>query len=560
MDKIRILLIDDQPTFTFDAESQRPVLPEELETHFDLFWLQNASEARSLLNAFSVLSMRNPSDLSRASLPPEILIFDYALTQGGYRNRFEEDPKENSTEESEVDPTNVAKPLVEIMKEYGLNVRAKKSSPPGTGMERGRDRTGCYVGGGLARAFGAHPCGAIPTTAHVDTSNTDAAFYEWFNEQYFQIKSFEEGEDFLDPFEDKRRANPSWDNLIPLGVKSLQERMIELATSGLLRISLSCLQSLAEDPIQMRHQSVVMHSRYGRRDLPVMGLFSNNLFPGKENENAFVKLAKKWSERMLEAYFAGIGRNEFAEARDLAKKYHVASLSEESIDRYELSRLASLGEERNQAEEERLVILCAQFGLSPTLVQKSPESVKVTESVLKPLGKVGSSHEVVRWATLLLLVHGALQAWNDFPLGPLDEDVPRLFGDIGIDRVYELLEPMPESLFTFHHRKKTKWGREKDVTAISNQLKKLGFSDGTETRWGRWGLNVQDVLDNRPFNCIMCRKAIAEGKDPPKGNHTDGERRYSHGLRAGEGILLQLYADELEFPESHWPIWLKNAP
>jgi hypothetical protein len=56
------------------------------------------------------------------------------------------------------------------------------------------------------------------------------------------------------------------------------------------------------------------------------------------------------------------------------------------------------------------------------------------------------------------------------------------------------------------------------------------------THTGNLGLSLTDVIEHRP-----------------------GDGR-SHGVRPGEGAILRAYADEIDFEESNWPKWLREAP
>jgi len=544
MDKIRILLVDDKPTFASPSAAGVPTLRRKWAKHFELFWLQNAQEARFLLDTFSTLSSRRPDAAFRASLPPEILVFDYALTQKPEQDRAAHDP------------TDIVERLREVMAQCNLYVRRTMPPPPSTGADIGQDRTGCYVGGELARVFGAHPCGAVPTTARVDTSDSDAAFYEWLNQEYF-----------MDLFKAKHRGEVTWDVLIPIGVQSLRERMIQLALSGLLRMSPSALQSLLDAPQQMRNGSLTMHSRYGRRVLPIAGLFVDVLPPVKPNDAEFAEEAETWAGQMLNALFGGCGRNEFAEARALAARYYAAYVNEASKARYKLSELAALME-RDAEEEATLETLCTAFGLDLAKVRSSPDTVKdMPPPTLPSLHTEASSPEVARWAVLMLAVR-AEQHGRQAEGGQLEEeDLPvRCYATL--DDIWQMLEPLPESLLTFMQQKKgqQKKGssspprRGKETSIVTNQLKRLG-SHGDHSRWGPLGLNLRDVLENRPFDCALCRAAIEAGQESPAGEHVDSRgQRYSHGLRTGEGALLRAYADEIGYPDSEWPTWLTDAP
>ncbi|HYT95464.1 MAG TPA: hypothetical protein VEL76_42485 [Gemmataceae bacterium] len=85
-----------------------------------------------------------------------------------------------------------------------------------------------------------------------------------------------------------------------------------------------------------------------------------------------------------------------------------------------------------------------------------------------------------------------------------------------------MLDPAPETLLTFFQ---TDSGNNS-----SQHLCRLGHSKSTA---GSLQLSVPDLLGNRP---------------------DDGAKHF--GLRLGEGKLLQMYANECDFPSSKW---LANA-
>lgn len=79
---------------------------------------------------------------------------------------------------------------------------------------------------------------------------------------------------------------------------------------------------------------------------------------------------------------------------------------------------------------------------------------------------------------------------------------------------------------------------EPDEQDVIIPLKRLGGNDDdakdpNESQWGSLGLNLRDVL-----------------------NATGGE----HGIRRGEGQILQIYAHHIAYDRQNWPEWLINAP
>lgn len=289
MSRIRVLLVDDEPYFCWDkGEEQAPTLPQPYAEHFELTWIQNAQEARWAMETFELISRQYPERLSAIGWPPEIVVFDYALTKGGRETR------------EESDPTNICSRLRKIMAdrclEYGFDGPDHRDAPPET-APLGADRTGFYVGSALARTFSLHPCGAVPTTAKVDTSGTDAEFYQWLNRRYF-----------YDFFKDKARPSPEWKDLLKAGAWAARERIIELAEAALIQIELADVLELKREAAAMKGGTIRLVSRYGRRELPIAGLFVDYLLSNRDEDQAeFSKAASNWATSLLEVQWQHTG-------------------------------------------------------------------------------------------------------------------------------------------------------------------------------------------------------------------------------------------------------------
>jgi hypothetical protein len=590
MSRIRVLLVDDKPAFCMDiGHESEPHLPNKYTKHFELTWIQNAQEARWAMETFELISQQHPERLSAIGWPPEIVVFDYALTGGGRERR------------EDSDPTNICSRLGRIVADarldYGFG-RPSDIDPPPQTEPMDRDRTGCYVGGALARTFSLHPCGAVPTTAKVDTRSTDADFYQWLNSRYF-----------YGLFKEKERGSPQWEDLLIAGVRAVRERIVELVRTDVIRVAPANLFELRRDAAAMRERDVVFFSRYGRREVPVAGLFVDFLAPdGNEDQEGFSSVASAWADKLLEALFRGHGHEQFQVAKALAAKYWHASLSEASMERYELSQLA-VQQNRTEHEETQMTRLCEKMGLNAEDVRADPANVPVNK-VAYPLGlwrKVANNDAVARWSALMLAVRaeqhhrlateagfflwsvmaeggdeidGVRRTWLEDRLGG-KEELDRLLeeakirlesyvdGDeevfevpVGqaarIDDIFTALDPLPDYVLTYLQKGLLRDGtRGKDTTVLSNPLKRLG---GDGRGWGPLGLSLSDLLQNQEFDCPLCGEALRRGVLPPSGDHKDPTtgRRYSHGLRRGEGPLLRMYADEIGFPASKWPAWLST--
>ena len=85
MDKIRILLIDDLPTFTLDRVYGFPRLPEEWEDHFELFWTPV-----SVAEIFAGVRKGEEDDVSNLFLllEPVTISIEAGKKAGGYLKSY----------------------------------------------------------------------------------------------------------------------------------------------------------------------------------------------------------------------------------------------------------------------------------------------------------------------------------------------------------------------------------------------------------------------------------------------------------------------------------------
>lgn len=578
MDKIRILLVDDNPEAFYDAHLGDVVLGAKHAKYFELYWVQTAEEGRWLLNAFEIISSKCPHEALRLGLPPDILIFDYALTnpRGGER------PLEQRS--------NIRARLSENLEQFGIKVGEPISgatAAPNTGELKGKDRIGCYLGGELARAFSAYPCGAVPTTAHISTERTDAAFYEWLNEQYF---------DRL--FSGKSRANPKWDELIATGVRALRRRFVTLLQSGVVRTSIDDLRLLAGQPQDIVDRGLRVVSRYGVRILPITALFADSLIGSGRNLDEFAKAAEKFASDALSKIFANHDLNQFTEARRLAERYLDAWDSEIAYERTKMSQLLFAKTQRPEAETGCLMELCNKFGVNLEVAMTDAREATVQSSSAfqpyPPLYFAVKDPAVQRWAVLMLAVrleqHFSTNHTEEAAAfrqrlreaGVFAEEVSiadiqeayecgrdralRIIQQAGLEEnagyvrialpsfltqpeFFAALDPLPENVL-IHGDRQDDWG-----TTYTNALKRLGGGKN----WGPLSLNIADTLENRPFDCEICKKAFRTGEVDPKHPTKASAGRY-HGVRPGEGDILRSYADECGYPQASWPAWLEQAP
>ena len=567
--KLNVLLIDDRGAVDLGA-GKYPYVRGGLANHFNIIWIRDAYEGRWLLDAFEELRNFDPSRLFNIGIPPESMIFDYALTQGRDRATAREN-----------DPTDIIPFLSNLVKQLQIDMPTlpgEYERIPDTGTEPGKDRMGCYIGGELAHAFSSYPCGAIPTTAHVSVEGSDAAFYEWLNDRYFSSA-----------FADKTREIPMWGPVIKSSIQEYRERLIKLTHSGSVIPSIIALQTLIEKPEMSlgkcennTYLGTFSYSTYfGKREIMVSSVFFDALFPAenlidyddgtlKPSIQDFSGEARLWAEKMLKALFNNKqGHNEFTEARDIADLYFKAFISDYHLDRYAISeQLISQAEtddfkefchnlkaqdpdkyenfvdRRNKCEsyEEffvtELKISEKDFRkITKQRMEVLAEALKDSKLItIKPLYQASNNASVVRLAVLMLMVYGEKHFSNRLPdissiltYESIKEEKKALAPtSLKLKTVCEMIDPLPNSLLTFYSKGKDGY------TTITNQLKNLGKGSGS---YGSLGLNIRDVIGGK-FNL---------GND-------------NHGLFPSDLKWLRAFAQDINFPKKQWPAWLKKQP
>ena len=513
---INILLIDDKPFFCFGKFSQDVELTEKYESYFKLYWIQTPAEARWVLDAYDELRIKSPRTLLELGLPPEILIFDYALS--------EPIPKQKKPEQISNITTNIRKTKLVSTPDY-LHTQHPICD------EVGRDKMGCFIGSLFARVFSAsYPCGAIPTTAHPDkndhlektnSASNDfgyATFFEWLNQTYLD-----------DAFANKTRTPPTMEELINDGIKAFRKRVIELVSSNLISIPLSQIYELLNDPLKAKSSFITIHSNLGYRELPVYGVFIDVIL-NKPGDVVYIKSAERWAIKLLKGIFKNHKISVVRQAKEIADEYFNAFLSESHKTRYLLSQSLAdyFIDPDNMVLSKEVGDICKKNGISEDgLIYIKMAKGKVPASKYQlaelPLWHHKSKDPyVVRFSALMLMVKSE-QYCKDEKCTAI-EDRRQV--------ILKSLDPVPSNLLTYLD-KGTNY--KKDETTIIQALA-MRKSDEKDT----------DGSKNIKIDHGLSINSVLEGK-------------IEKGLKQGEGYLLRLYAEEIGFNEIDWPLWLKQA-
>jgi len=297
-DKIRVLLIDDEPdtlgSIPLDAGShvwfpllRAPDPPAEalgIPENFELRWLAAPTEAREYWELATSIGGKWPARLSSEGYLPEIICFDYALTGDITPVEARDQVPENSV--AQVSPLPILRSLAATL---GVALPRGEPLPDELDLKR-NDCFGLYVGGLLYATLADHPCGAVALTRYAEQTigaSKDGQFFEWF------LKTRHAG-----TFSRRGRPAPSWYELLCDGVRSLRARIGELYRTGIIQITLDDLGAFAMDP---GHPVLTVHSRYGARRFPANGLFVDFLPQQRPSE------ASRWAMGLIEKKFREYG-------------------------------------------------------------------------------------------------------------------------------------------------------------------------------------------------------------------------------------------------------------
>lgn len=546
-DRIRVLLIDDNPEFAFvrpefvpeqwpsegapapptagqlTQHTQRVIgvysrHDPRLAPHFEAQLLESAEAAKEYRDLCLRLETLGPRALGEHGWIPEIILVDYDLSQGQFT------PADLGFAWPRVSPLFRLREQVARM---GLTPPGGKGTRPDIDVAFGeRDRSGCYAGGLIAASLAAHPCVPIPTTVQSDDQvGRDTLVFEWLLR-----------DQFFDAWRNRGGKDPDMREVVAAGVQNWRRRLEEQVQAGDVLISLADL-ARASESAEISTLGLHVESRYCRRHLPLEGLFVDvpvEMAPAT---------ARDWAQRLLQTVLGGPFGGDYAKGRELASALLARYDSLDFIDRY---RLSDLFEEDNLPEEDdaERTNLLRRFGVSGSGAKaKCTENTLDLETVKRGRGKY--SERARRWAALFVMVHlseratSAAAKWTDICKANAirkEETVPEMLTtDIGLLDVYLALFPCPEQ--------PVKITQDKMHQTFLLRLRRIGEAelmrpDDPSEKSGFWdlALKISDVLDGQDWN------------------HEEG----IYGLLPGERRLLQAFASDLGFARDQWPTWLSG--
>lgn len=350
MDKINLLLIDDNPKFCWlkiknaialgcihDAgysseqlEKSIPVIindaPEnegeqwgDIEKYFKLKWLQSPLDVREFFDLSSEIESRfTAPKLGEIGFIPEIVCSDYALTDRMDTSYY--DYEQDTVIFSALNPNyqlaeyfnnelKEKKELYRHSKEVILNYK--------TDAQPNNDNMGCYAGGITAFVFRNHPCSLVPVTFKTKdkVEGKEAGYFEWLLHN-----EFDEVFDWEDRGEEK-----SWYKIIKVATNNLRKRIMRHTQSGkILPVYNELLKlSVGEFENETGERVFTFYSIYGKRELPLDALFIE--FDSERRSDEVIKWAQELLKKLYEQKWYSLSTevlsNAFRFSDELWKRY-----------------------------------------------------------------------------------------------------------------------------------------------------------------------------------------------------------------------------------------------
>ena len=250
-DRLRVLLIDDQPKLSLLHGTS-----EELAEFVELQWLGDEISAKRFLECCIQLDRIAPEDLN--DVAPELVIIDYSLS----------DPLEEY-DDFRIDLNR----LESKVKQYGISL-----TPTTMPLQRS-DRSGAVLGILISNCFRFYPCLSYPASGLQKGQRTADALLEeleWCLDDR-QYKAF-----------DRRGSDTNFNKIIRNAMPSLRARILELAKSQLINISLYDLALLASgvEATRLSGISLTFNTRFGRRSIAIDSLLFLDLMTeeGKDRD------------------------------------------------------------------------------------------------------------------------------------------------------------------------------------------------------------------------------------------------------------------------------------
>nr|VFJ59359.1 MAG: hypothetical protein BECKDK2373C_GA0170839_107115 [Candidatus Kentron sp. DK] len=336
MNKINILLIDDDPSFSVNASEEGKVALEygcssslaerhTIEENFNLIWLKDIHEIKAYFDAIKALKNMDSKIMTSIEVVPEVIVFDYCLTRS-----------KSSPIDRTQDPSNPNVRLYKTIQErkpaYKDLSDALKEEPDKKINRTGNDRYGLVAGTFLCSFFYDYMTTGLPTTAHSDIANSpdEAGLIEWLHADQMR-------------FAQSERENFKWGQLLCESLVDVRGRLkdlIEIGTIGINTYNLiSAINKAENSTLTYRLLSSLSlefdYTPYGNRALLLSALFYDHFYDrdggtlfgrsGKEFENVEARdsqfIIDDLNEMFSYATKGAISKDEYRSSYELCQSY-----------------------------------------------------------------------------------------------------------------------------------------------------------------------------------------------------------------------------------------------
>lgn len=526
-------------------DSEDGSLPE-LPECFEVRVIRSVEEGRRYRDLCVAIASVAPGALGEHGWAPDIVCFDYALTQNREDWAWWASSVSSPLPALESLANELGlKPASSYVQSYSpgsavaashsvVNASAGVKSQPDVQFSLGNDNFGCFTGALIILCFNDYPCGGVPVTKKeaANLSKAEVRVLEWFLQS-----------DFRNVFETKHEMKFNWSATLKAGVGRFREKFEQLSLSNVISPSITDLLEMeaGNEPAVLRFSS-----RYGQRTLPVAGLFidvpkaapadaddaepSAEQWPAEdEPPSTRSDFIRSWARKLLGALL----RHAFdpqgglsAELEDLRaglyikEKLWAAYQSPESERRYRLSELtakaaskrgaaASAGEAHSNstkvqglttAEAKDLETLRADFKVSNDSITSDYEGSMSFRDF-----KNYYSDRALRWAALFVIVQleklrrDAHKAWADAGMPSNFIDTPGT-EPLTANDVYLALYPIPgKTVVTPLHNNSSDYGTP--LRRLDSQDRPASLHDVVnkgQDNWGNLALKLDHVIGSEP--------------------------------------------------------------
>jgi len=545
--KLKILLIDDNPElrnevgrfglFQGHSDSEKlmpyvwndspdgsdddPDLNRRMEIVGDAFevkWLKSPKDIKNYLELTKTISRTfDKITLSKKGFIPDIVVFDYSLTQGMN------------------DDINLSADILEyINPNIGMQNFLKDEDKPvhleerniSHSIPRDQDTLGLFLSTLILEIFAQdYPCIGIPITFFKDKlDGKDAHVFEWVvNEYYDKVMKW------------KGKANKKWHEIIDFSMPLYQEKILTQIKQNRITINPSHLYELLnggylvrEGKVKRGIETLSLNTIYGDKSINLDYLFVNaNPFKGAQPTDSQKEVVgdslvterdveidiflHKVVDAVIQLANVGLGIKEIVKAKEIADTLF-SDYSADFEDRIDLSEFTSRNGSLEQREQNNLKDLLIKFSVRDQKIASEKE-----KSILNY--KDSQNPQIIRLAILYLITDTSIKLSKLYKISNKKSQ----YRELDEHEIYYLLNPVVNT-------------NEADGLRIP-----MHFENGSD---------VRAVLDK--FCQSLIRSYLDKTEPQPKRNKSFFD--FSTWISPGEKIILKSFFNE---EESLLPPWLK---